>query len=144
MGEIHQRYIYVRSVRWQRQAEWRRTGNTFAVKSGQRRPDEDMLREEDTVTKIAGYVRVRILMNRCLFRIFGINIFKLRPVCWTDYYALLRSILRLAFTASVDKTILLSWVSPSHKDRGRKVVHAVATCNCGGGRSPLYLIGTAG
>ena len=28
-------------------AEWRRTGNNFAVKSGQRRPDEDMLREEE-------------------------------------------------------------------------------------------------
>ena len=28
-----------------------------------------------TVTKIAGYVRVRILMNRWFFRIFGIHIF---------------------------------------------------------------------
>ena len=27
------------------------------------------------VTKIAGYVRVRILMNRLFFRIFGIHIF---------------------------------------------------------------------
>ena len=28
-----------------------------------------------TVTKIAGYVRVRILMNRWFFRIFGIHSF---------------------------------------------------------------------
>ena len=28
-----------------------------------------------TVTKIAGYVRVRILMNRRFFRIFGIHTF---------------------------------------------------------------------
>ena len=28
-------------------AEWQRTGNNFAVTSGQRRPDEDMLREEE-------------------------------------------------------------------------------------------------
>ena len=28
-----------------------------------------------TVTKIAGYVRVRILMNRIFFRIFGIHTF---------------------------------------------------------------------
>ena len=31
---------------------------------------------EVTVTKIAGYVRVRILMNRWFFRIFGIHIFQ--------------------------------------------------------------------
>ena len=40
-------YVQIRSVRWQQQAEWRRTGINFAETSGQRRPDEDMLREED-------------------------------------------------------------------------------------------------
>ena len=29
------------------EAEWQRTGNNFAETSGQRRPDEDMLREEE-------------------------------------------------------------------------------------------------
>ena len=29
-----------------------------------------------TVTKIAGYICVRILMNRLFFRIFGIHIFQ--------------------------------------------------------------------
>ena len=37
----------IRLVRWQQQAKWRRTGISFAVTSGQRRPDEDMLREEE-------------------------------------------------------------------------------------------------
>ena len=53
-------------------------------------------------------------------------------------------VLQLAFTASVDKTMLVSGVSPLYQDMGRKLVHAVATCHCGGGQSPLYLIGTAG
>ena len=35
-------------VLWQQQAEWRRTGTNLAETSGQRRPDEDMLREEET------------------------------------------------------------------------------------------------
>ena len=30
---------------------------------------------------------------------------------------------------------------PLYLDRGWKVVHKVATCNCGGGRIPLNLIG---
>ena len=37
---------YIRLVRWQQQAEWRRIGIKFAETSGQRRPDEDMLREK--------------------------------------------------------------------------------------------------
>ncbi len=36
----------IRLVRWQQQAQWRRTGIHFAETSGQRRLDEDMLREE--------------------------------------------------------------------------------------------------
>ena len=35
-------------------------------------------------------------------------------------------------TASVDKTIWVSWVNK------RNVVHPVASCNCGGRRSTLY------
>ena len=33
-------------VRWQQQAEWRRTGINFAETSGQGHPDENMLRKE--------------------------------------------------------------------------------------------------
>ena len=36
----------IRLVLWQQQAEWRRTGINFAETSAQRRPDEDVLREE--------------------------------------------------------------------------------------------------
>ena len=36
----------IRLVLWQQQAEWRRTGVNFAETSGQRLPDEEMLREE--------------------------------------------------------------------------------------------------
>ena len=43
----------IRLVRWQQQAEWRRTGINFAETSGQRRPDEDMLREEDSSTAMS-------------------------------------------------------------------------------------------
>ena len=37
-----------------------------------------------TVTKIAGYVRVRILMNRCFFFVFlaMFILFTLQPLCW--------------------------------------------------------------
>ena len=41
----------IRLVRWQQQAEWRKTGINFAETSGQRRPDEDMPcseKKEDT------------------------------------------------------------------------------------------------
>ena len=41
----------IRLVRWQQQAEWQRTGINFAETSGQRRPDEDMLREEKKLTR---------------------------------------------------------------------------------------------
>ena len=44
MGERHHRSICL--VRWQQQAEWWRTVINFAETSGQRRPDEDMLRED--------------------------------------------------------------------------------------------------
>ena len=45
-----------------------------------------------TVTKIAGYVRVRILMKRWLFRIFGINSLKFLSTFYTPgAYALTRS-----------------------------------------------------
>ena len=40
----------LRLVRWQQQAEWRRTGINFAETSGQRRPDENMLREKEDVS----------------------------------------------------------------------------------------------
>ena len=43
MGERHH---IISLVRWQQQAEWRRTGISFAATSGQRRPDEDMLQGE--------------------------------------------------------------------------------------------------
>ena len=36
---------------------------------------------------MAGYVRVRILMNRWFFRIFGIHSFYVRPLCWIYEYA---------------------------------------------------------
>ena len=39
----------IRSVRWQQQAEWRRTGINFAETSGQQRPDEEMIREEEVL-----------------------------------------------------------------------------------------------
>ena len=51
MGERQHRYIRVRLVRWQQQAEWRRTAINFEETSAwQRRPDEDMLREEYDLT----------------------------------------------------------------------------------------------
>ena len=37
----------IRLVRWQQQALWRRTGINFAKTSRQRRPEEDMLGEEE-------------------------------------------------------------------------------------------------
>ena len=40
----------LRLVRWQQQAEWRGTGISFSETAGQRRPDEDMLREERDAT----------------------------------------------------------------------------------------------
>ena len=36
------------------QAEWRRTGINFAETSGQRRSDEDRLREEELLTVLLG------------------------------------------------------------------------------------------
>ena len=42
----------IRLVRWQQQAEWPGTGIHFAETSGQRRPDEDMLREKTIVEHI--------------------------------------------------------------------------------------------
>ena len=41
-----------------------------------------------TVTKIAGYVHFRILMNRWFFFVFfAIMVFILRPICWIYEYA---------------------------------------------------------
>ena len=48
MGEIHH---IIRLVRWQLQAEWRRTGIIFAETSGQRRPDEDAHRRRIMICK---------------------------------------------------------------------------------------------
>ena len=43
MGQRHHIYVL---VRWQQQAEWRRTGINLAETSGQRCPGENLLREE--------------------------------------------------------------------------------------------------
>ena len=42
---------FQRFLLFRNKAEWRRTGISFAVTSGQRRPDEDMLREEEEEIK---------------------------------------------------------------------------------------------
>ena len=58
MGEIHHRIDEIRLVRWQQPVEWRMTGINFAEISGQPRPDEDMLREEDGHKIIVPWVSV--------------------------------------------------------------------------------------
>ena len=52
MGERYHRCI--RLARWQQQAEWRRTGIELAKTFAQRRLDEDMLREEESLLSISG------------------------------------------------------------------------------------------
>ena len=50
-GKPRQRWekdiIDIYSIRWQQQAEWQRTGIDFARTFGKRRPEKDMLPEDD-------------------------------------------------------------------------------------------------
>ena len=62
MGEIGTSQI--RLVRWQQQAEWRGTGINFAETSGQRRPDENMLREEGRVFNRLGAMMSELVPTR--------------------------------------------------------------------------------
>ena len=69
---------------------------------------------EITVTKIAGYVRVRILMNRRFFFVFlALILFHLRPICWIYEY----ECCQLLDKNSVGQPII--------PNRGRQVVHAM-------------------
>ena len=70
---------------------------------------------DDTVTKIAGYVRVHILMNQWFPPVFlAFIVFNLRPICWIYEYACCR-------------LLALTKQCRSAHYRGRQVVYVPCT-----------------
>ena len=60
------------------------------------------------VAKIAGYVRVRILMNRWIFFVFlAIIVFTLRPLCWIYEYKASNELMQLTVVVGADWTLHL-------------------------------------
>ena len=69
-------------VRWQQQAEWWRTGINFADTSGQRSPDEDVLREEEADSN-SSFCISRCLPITCLVAYMAsvVHLPVLKPKC---------------------------------------------------------------